>query len=203
MLTAEENERLTRVEGQAPMGQLVRRFWLPFLLSSDLSGPDCVPVRVRLLGENLVAFRDTSGNVGLLDTLCAHRRADLYYGRNEEDGLRCVYHGWKYDFSGQCVECPTEPADSNFKYTVHLRSYPVVERAGVCWTYMGPRAVAAANSGSSLGSEVPDGGTNTGLPELPEFEWMRVPDGHLFASWSTQDCNFVQAIEGGIDSVHS
>ncbi len=182
MLTAEENERLTRVEGQAPVGQLVRRFWLPILLSNDLSGSDCVPVRVRLLGENLVAFRDTSGKVGLVDTLCAHRRADLFYGRNEEDGLRCVYHGWKYDVSGQCVECPTEPTDSNFKYTVRLRSYPVVERAGVCWAYMGPLDFQ---------------------PELPEFEWMRVPEGHLYASWSTQDCNFVQAIEGGIDSVHS
>jgi len=181
MLTKEENEKLTRVEGEAPMGQLVRRFWIPVLLSADLPGPDCDPVRVRLLGEDLVAFRDTSGRVGLIDPLCAHRCADLFYGRNEENGIRCVYHGWKYDVTGQCVEAPTEPKDSNFRLTVRLRSYPVRERAEVLWTYMGPPELK---------------------PELPDFEFMHVPEGHLYASWSTQACNFVQAIEGGIDTIH-
>jgi phthalate 4,5-dioxygenase len=114
MLTKEENEKLTRVEGDAPMGQLVRRFWLPFLLSEDLPGPDCDPVRVRLVGEDLLAFRDTGGAVGLIDPLCAHRCADLFYGRNEENGIRCVYHGWKYDVGGQCVDAPTEPKDATF-----------------------------------------------------------------------------------------
>ena len=182
MLTKQENEKLTRVEGDAPMGQLVRRFWLPFLVSPDLPEPDCEPVRVRLLGENLLAFRDTSGQVGLIDTLCAHRCADLFYGRNEEGGIRCIYHGWKYDVTGQCVEAPTEPKDSNFRLTVRVKSYPVIERAGTLWAYMGPPDLK---------------------PDLPDFEFMHVPDGHLYASWSSQDCNFAQAIEGGIDTAHS
>jgi phthalate 4,5-dioxygenase oxygenase subunit len=182
MLTKEENEKLTRVEGDAPMGQLVRRFWLPFLKSDDLPGPDSDPVRVRLLGEDLLAFRDTSGVVGLVDTLCAHRCADLFYGRNEENGIRCIYHGWKYDVTGQCVDAPTEPKDSNLKLTVRLKSYPVREQAGALWTYTGPPEV---------------------MPDLPDFEFMHVPDGPLYASWSTQDCNFAQAIEGGIDTAHS
>lgn len=182
MPSPEENERLTRVEGNAIMGQLVRRYWLPFLLSSDLPGPDCDPMRVRLLGEDLVAFRDTSGKSGLVSRHCAHRLADLYYGRNEENGLRCIYHGWKYDISGQCVEAPTEPKDSNFASKIHLRAYPVEERAGILWAYLGP---------------------SNRTPQLPDFEWMHVPDDHRFASWSTQDCNFAQAIEGGIDTMHS
>jgi len=182
MLSPQENEKLTHVEGKSSMGQLVRRFWLPFLISADLPEPDCVPVRVRLLGENLVAFRDTSGKVGLVDRLCAHRRADLFFGRNEENGLRCIYHGWKFDVTGQCVEAPTEPRDSNFASKIHLRAYPVEERAGILWAYMGPPHLT---------------------PELPDFEWMRVPESHRFVSWSTQDCNFAQAIEGGIDTIHS
>jgi phthalate 4,5-dioxygenase oxygenase subunit len=182
MLTKEENEKLTRIEGEAPMGQLVRRFWMPFLLSSDLPRPDCDPVRVRLLGEDLLAFRDTSGTVGLIDPLCGHRCADLFYGRNEEGGIRCVYHGWKFDVTGQCVESPTEPKDSNMRLTVRLKNYPVAEQAGVLWTYMGPPALK---------------------PELPDFEFMHVPDEYLHASWSTQACNFAQAIEGGIDTAHS
>ena len=182
MLTKEENEKLTRVEGSAPMGQLVRRFWMPFLLASDLPTPDCDPVRVRLLGEDLLAFRDTSGSVGLIDPLCAHRCADLFYGRNEEGGIRCIYHGWKFDVTGQCLDAPTEPKDSNFRLTVRLKSYPVAEQGGVLWTYMGPPALK---------------------PALPDFEFLHVPDGHLYASWSTQACNFAQAIEGGIDTAHS
>src|SRR5436190_21317635 len=109
VMTKAENERLSRVEGDAPMGQLVRRFWIPALLSSDLPEADCPPTRVKLIGEELVAFRDTEGKVGIVDPYCAHRRADMFYGRNEEGGLRCVYHGWKYDVTGQCIEAPTEP----------------------------------------------------------------------------------------------
>jgi phthalate 4,5-dioxygenase len=182
MLNKQENEKLSRVEGDAPMGQYVRRFWMPFLQSSDLPALDCEPVRVRLLGEDLLAFRDTSGQVGLIDPHCAHRRADLFYGRNEEGGLRCIYHGWKFGVTGTCLETPTEPKDSNFKLTVRLQSYPVQEAAGVLWTYMGPPDLK---------------------PELPDFEFMHVPDPFLFVSWSTQACNFAQAIEGGIDTMHS
>jgi phthalate 4,5-dioxygenase len=182
MLTRDENERLTRVARGTPMGELVRRFWLPFLLESDLHEPDGAPVRVGLLGERLLAFRDTSGRIGLIDRACAHRCADLFFGRNEENGLRCTYHGWKYDVDGKCVDMPTEDEKSSFKQNIKLTAYPVRERAGVLWTYMGPKEQ---------------------IPELPELEWARVPDGHRFTSWNFQKNNFVQAIDGGIDTVHS
>lgn len=182
MLTREENERLTRVDRGTPMGDLMRRFWLPFLLTADLSEPDGAPVRVGLLGERLLAFRDTSGRIGLIDRNCAHRCADLFFGRNEENGLRCTYHGWKYDVDGRCLDMPTEDAESAFKENIKLTAYPVRERAGILWTYMGPKEQ---------------------IPELPEFEWARVPEGHRFISWNFQQNNFVQAIDGGIDTVHS
>jgi phenylpropionate dioxygenase-like ring-hydroxylating dioxygenase large terminal subunit len=164
------------------MGELVRRFWLPFLLESDRHETDGPPVRVTLLGERLVAFRDSSSRIGLIDRACAHRCADLFFGRNEENGLRCTYHGWKYDVEGRCVEMPTEDAGSAFKENIRLTAYPVRERAGVLWTYMGPKDQ---------------------IPELPEFEWARVPEAHRFISWNFQQNNFVQAIDGGIDTIHS
>src|SRR5438132_1620439 len=162
MLSPEENEKLTRVERNTSMGQLVRRYWLPFLASSDLPEADSDPVRVRLLGENLVAFRDSSGKVGLVYQHCPHRMADLFFGRNEEGGLRCIYHGWKFDVAGNCLEAATEPKDSNFASKIHLRAYPVEEKAGILWAYMGPSHLT---------------------PELPDFEWMHVPDSHRFVSW--------------------
>ena len=182
MLTAEENKRLTRVGRGTPMGELVRRFWLPFLQVSDIAEPDGPPVRVTLLGEQLVAFRDTAGRIGLIDRLCAHRCANLFFGRNEENGLRCTYHGWKYNVEGRCVDMPTEDAASAFKDNIRLTAYPVREKAGILWTYMGPRDQ---------------------IPELPEFEWSRVPEAHRFVSWNYQQNNFVQAIDGGIDTFHS
>jgi phthalate 4,5-dioxygenase len=182
MLTSQENERLTRVGRGTPTGELMRRFWLPFLLESDLHEADGPPVRVTLLGERLVAFRDTGGRIGLIDRACAHRCADLFFGRNEEGGLRCTYHGWKYDVDGKCLDMPTEDAESSYKENIRLTAYPVRERAGVLWAYMGPK-----------GQE----------PELPEFEWARVPDSFRFISWNFQQNNFVQAIDGGIDTIHS
>jgi phenylpropionate dioxygenase-like ring-hydroxylating dioxygenase large terminal subunit len=115
MLSQQENELLTRVGPGTPMGTLLRRYWLPAFLSSELGEPDGDPVRTRILGEDLVAYRDTTGKVGILDAYCPHRRAPLYFGRNEECGLRCVYHGWKFDTSGQCVDMPNEPPESRFK----------------------------------------------------------------------------------------
>ena len=182
MLNHEENERLTRVGRGTPIGELMRRFWMPFLVVSDLPEPDCPPIRVSLLGERLVAFRDTSGRIGLIERLCAHRCADLFFGRNEEDGLRCTYHGWKYDVEGRCVDMPTEDAESTYKDKIKLDSYPVREKGGVLWTYMGPKEQ---------------------MPELPELEWTRVPETHRYSSWSIQENNYAQAIEGGIDTVHS
>ncbi len=182
MLSLEDNERLTRVGPGTPMGELLRRYWLPFLVDWELPHPDCDPVRVKLLGEQLVAFRDTSGTVGLLATLCAHRKANLFFGRNEAHGLRCTYHGWKYDVHGNCVDMPTETEDGSFKDKIHLTSYPVREAGGVLWAYMGPPS---------------------DLPQLPEFEFTRTPAAQRFSSWAVQESNFVQAIEGGIDSVHT
>jgi len=182
MLSIQDNEKLTRVGAGTPMGDIMRRYWMPFLNVEDLGGPDGVPVRVRLLGEDLVAFCDTSGRVGLVSKECPHRLADLWYGRNEEDGLRCTYHGWKYDTTGACIDMPSEHKASNFKEKVHLTSYPVEEHGGILFTYMGPKELT---------------------PEIPQFEWMNVPARHRFSSWNVEECNFAQAIEGGIDTVHS
>jgi phenylpropionate dioxygenase-like ring-hydroxylating dioxygenase large terminal subunit len=163
------------------MGTFVRRFWIPVLRSEELPGPDCDPKELRILGEYLVAFRDSSGRVGLFEALCPHRRAPLFYGRNEEDGLRCIYHGWKFDVEGRCVDMPTEPLEFNFQDKVRAEAYPAVEAAGIIWAYMGP----------------PDK-----RPPLPEYEWMRVAPSHRYYIKYHQRCNFVQAMEGDIDPVH-
>ena len=134
MLTAEENDLLTRVGLGTPMGETIRRYWLPALLSSELSQPDCPPVCVQLLGENLVAFKDTSGRIGMLEEFCAHRQASLFFGRSEECGLRCVYHGWKYDVDGNSGDMMNEPEELNFKSKIHRTSYPAVDIGGVIWT---------------------------------------------------------------------
>ena len=181
MLTREENELLSRVSAGTPMGDLLRHYWIPTLLSWELPTPDCDPLRVRLLGEDLVAFRDTHGRVGMLGAYCPHRGASLYFGRNEECGLRCVYHGWKFDVEGRCVDMPSEPPESNFKEKIHHTGYRCVEQAGVIWTYMGPRGEP---------------------PALPDLEWMGVPEDHRVLAKRVQYCNWVQAIEGEIDSSH-
>src|SRR5438067_2268530 len=138
MLSKEDNELLTHIGPGTPMGELIRQYWVPAVHSTELMEPDGSPMRVRLLGEDLIMFRDSSGRVGLLHDHCAHRGASLFFGRNEEDGLRCVYHGWKYDVEGRCVDMPSELAESNFRHKVHLRSYPTVESAGMVWAYLGP-----------------------------------------------------------------
>lgn len=181
MLKAEQNEMITRSGPGTPMGALFRRYWIPALLAEELPEPDCPPVRVKLLSERLIAFRDTQGRVGLMDEFCAHRGVSLWFGRNEESGLRCPYHGWKYDVTGQCVEVPSEPQESGFCEKIKLKSYPLVERGGVLWTYMGP----------------PDA-----QPALPEYEFATVSDKQRFVSKRLQECNYMQAMEGGIDSSH-
>ena len=162
------------------MGALFRRHWLPFMSGEELAA-DAPPRRVRLLGECLVAFRDSAGRAGLLGEQCPHRRASLYYGRNEAGGLRCVYHGWKFDVAGRCLEMPSEPSTSNFRNKVGAQAYPVIERAGLLWTYMGPPEKRA---------------------ELPEFEWLGVPAAQRYGSRWLQDCNYAQALEGEIDEAH-
>jgi len=182
MLKQEENELVTRVGPGSPMGDTMRRYWMPALLSSELPHPDSDPLRVRLLGEDLVAFRDTTGQVGLILNNCPHRGASLFFGRNEEAGIRCVYHGWKFDLTGQCIDMPNEPAESDFKTKVKATAYPTAEKAGIVWTYMGP----------------PDR-----QPPIPDHEWMRAPEGHCWVSKTFENCNYLQAMEGGLDTSHS
>src|SRR5499426_1371621 len=181
MLRAQQNELLTQTGPGTPMGQLFRSYWLPALLAEELPENECPPARVKLLSERLLAFRDTDGRYGLIDEFCAHRGVSLWFGRNEQSGLRCPYHGWKYDVTGQCIEVPSEPVESGFCRKIKLKSYPLVLRGGVLWTYMG----------------APDK-----QPPLPEWEFALVPPEPSFMSKRWQDCNWLQALEGGIDSSH-
>jgi phthalate 4,5-dioxygenase oxygenase subunit len=181
MTRREQNELLTRTGPGTAMGDLFRRYWIPALMSSELPQPDCPPVRVQLLSERMIAFRDSSGKLGLTDEFCAHRGVSLWFARNEENGLRCPYHGWKYDTTGQCVEVPSEPVESGYCKKIKLKAYPLVERGGILWTYMGPPELQ---------------------PELPEFEFAMVSPQRRYVSKRLQECNFLQAMEGGIDSSH-
>jgi Phenylpropionate dioxygenase and related ring-hydroxylating dioxygenases, large terminal subunit len=179
--TAAQNEYLTRIGPETPMGNLLRRYWMPVLMSEELPGPDCPPVRVRLMGERLIAFRDSAGRLGLIDEFCAHRGASLWFGRNEEGGIRCPYHGWKYDTEGRCLEVPAEPPGSPFCDRIRLTAYPLREAGGVIWAWLGPREE---------------------MPEVPGFEWIDLPKEHVYISKRLQECNWLQAMEGGIDSAH-
>ena len=178
MLTREENEFLTRSGPGTPMGELFRRYWIPIMRADELSAPDCPPVRITVLCEQMVAFRDSQGRIGLIEEFCAHRGASLWFGRNEENGLRCPYHGWKYDVTGQCVDLPSEPELCG---RIKLASYPCIEKGGAIWTYLG----------------APEH-----RPPEPAFEWCTVPAGSRYVSRRLQECNYLQAMEGGIDSVH-
>ena len=179
MLSVEDNELLTQTGPGTPLGTFMRQYWIPAVGSSELS-PDGVPYRIRLLGEDLLAFRDSDGNAGIIEPYCAHRRAPLFFGRNEESGIRCVYHGWKFDVAGRCMDMPNEPAESTFKDKVSIGSYPVREQGGVVWVYMG-------------GDEP---------PALPALEWASVDAAQVHVSFRVQECNWLQALEGEIDSSH-
>jgi phthalate 4,5-dioxygenase oxygenase subunit len=182
MMTAEENDLLCRVEGDAPMGQLMRRHWIPVCLSEEVPEPDGMPVRARLLGEDLVVFRDTDGRLGVLDEYCPHRRASLVYGRNEECGLRCLYHGWKFDVEGNVLEMTSEPPESGFAEKVKHKAYPVHEHGGFVWAYMGP--------------------PETMRPfEPPAF--APTPDTQVSILKIIVEANWAQITEGQIDSAHS
>jgi phenylpropionate dioxygenase-like ring-hydroxylating dioxygenase large terminal subunit len=181
MLRQEQNDLLTQTGPGMPGGRLFRSYWLPALLAEELPENECPPVRVKLLSERLLAFRDTHGRYGLIDEFCAHRGVSLWFGRNEEGGLRCPYHGWKYDVTGACLEVPSEPAESGFCNKIKLKSYPLIKIGPVLWTYMGPAEKT---------------------PPHPEFEFARVPDANCFTSKRLQECNWLQAMEGGIDSSH-
>src|SRR5499426_138181 len=182
MLSREENALLTCVEPGSPMGTTMRRYWIPALLVREVAEPDGPPVRVRLLGEDLIAFRDTRGRVGLLDEYCPHRRASLFFGRNEECGLRCAYHGWKYDADGRCVDMLNEPEELHFKDKIHITSYPTEELGGIVWAYMGPPERT---------------------PPPPRFAWTQAPESHRHVSKVIQETNWLQGLEGGIDTSHA
>ena len=179
MLRKEQNDQLTQTGPGTSMGALFRSYWIPALLAEELPENDCAPVRVKLLSEHLLAFRDSEGRYGLISEFCAHRGVSLWFGRNEEGGIRCAYHGWKYDVAGQCIDVPSEPA--TFCRRVKLRAYPLVKQGDVLWTYMGPPEKR---------------------PPLPEFEFSLVPAERSFTSKRLQECNWLQAMEGGIDSSH-
>jgi len=181
MLRKEQNDLLTQTGPGSPMGDVFRRYWIPALLAEEVAEPGGAPVRVKLLGERLLAFRDSEGKLGLIDEFCAHRGVSLWFGRNEDCGLRCPYHGWKYDTSGQCTEVPSEPESSGFRQRIKLTSYPLVERGHIAWTYMGPPDLQ---------------------PPLPEWEFITVPPEQTFSSKRLQESNWLQAMEGGIDSAH-
>jgi phthalate 4,5-dioxygenase len=179
MLSKEDNEALTRVGPGTLLGDLLRQYWIPALMSSEVPQPDSPPVRLRLLGEDLIGFRASSGAVGMIQNACPHRGASLFFGRNEEEGLRCVYHGWKFDVTGACVDMPSEPAESNFKSKVRAKAYPCQERNGIIWTYMGPR-------------EVP--------PPLPGIE-SNLMEGATVQKF-LRDCSWLQGFEGDLDTTH-
>ena len=181
MLSREDNELITRTGPGTAMGQVLRRYWMPILLERELAEPDVEPVRVQALGERLVAFRDTEGRIGLLDEFCPHRRVSLWLGRNEECGLRCVYHGWKYDVDGNCVDQMNEPGENSFADKVHIKHYPTLELGGIVWTFMGPAEK---------------------MPPPPSFAFTRVPASHRHVSKVIEECNWLQALEGGIDTSH-
>jgi phthalate 4,5-dioxygenase oxygenase subunit len=181
MLTTADNMLLCQTGPGTPMGELMRRYWVPFIYANELPEPDCPPIRVKLMSERLLAFRDSSGKVGLIDEFCAHRGVSLWFGRNEEGGIRCPYHGWKFATDGTCLEVPSEPVESGFCNKVKLRSYPCVEKGGVIWTYMG----------------APEH-----QPPFPAFEWLDLPAPHRYLKKRHQECNWLQALEGGIDSSH-
>src|SRR5437868_1262680 len=181
MLTKEHNELATRTDTGTAMGELFRRYWLPALLSAELAEKDGPPVRLKLLGERLLCFRDSEGRLGVIDEFCAHRGVSLWFGRNEENGIRCPYHGWKYDVNGRCTEVPSEDEGSRFCEKVRLKAYTLIERGGVVWIYMGPPEHQ---------------------PPLPEWEFATVPAEQSYMSRRLQECNWLQAMEGGIDSSH-
>lgn len=181
MLSREDNDLLCRVGRGTPMGDLIRQYWIPAFMSSELPEPNGPPVRVRLLGENLIGFRVTSGRVGLIQANCPHRGAGLFFGRNEEEGLRCVYHGWKFSPEGACVDMPNEPPESSFKSKVRARAYPCVERNDVIWTYLGSRQTP---------------------PPLPDLEPNLLPRGEYAIQKALRECNWFQGLEGDVDTSH-
>ncbi len=181
MLSKRDNELITRTGIGTSLGDLMRRYWMPALLSEEIPEADGPPVQVRILGEELVAFRDSQGRIGLLNEHCSHRGTSLFYGRNEDCGLRCIYHGWKYDIEGKVLETPAEPASSTFHQRLQHPSYPTREVNGIVFGYLGPR---------------------DRMPLFPQYEWAAVAKTQTYVTKCLQDCNYLQGLEGECDSSH-
>lgn len=180
MIAKEENDLLTEINAGTPCGELLRRYWQPAALSEELPIGGA-PLPVRLLGEDLVLFRDDQGRPGLLGLHCSHRGADLSYGRLEDGGLRCIYHGWLYDIHGRCLDQPGEPGGGEHKDAIHHLAYPCLERSGAVFAYLGPGKP----------------------PLLPNYEFLTVPENHVSVTKVFHDCNFLHASEGNIDPIHN
>ncbi len=180
MTVVNDAAELTQTGATTVMGELMRQYWIPAALSSEITR-DGPPLRLMLLGEKLIAFRDSAGRVGVMDHRCPHRCASLFLGRNEANGIRCVYHGWKFDVEGKCVDMPSVPAHQDFKHKVKARAYRTAERAGLVWVYMGPLAAP---------------------PPMPELEILLVPDVEIGVMCIQRSCNYLQALEGDIDTSH-
>ena len=181
MLTAADNQLLTRTGPETAMGRYFRSFWLPVALSCELPEPDGAPIRVKVMDEDLIAFRASDGRVGLVSPVCPHRGANLFFGRNEDGAIRCVYHGWKFDLAGNCIEMPNVPPDAAYHGKMRITAYPTREYADMVWAYMGP-----------AGSE----------PAMPHLEVGLVPSTHRLVSKKLQQCNWAQSIEGALDTAH-
>src|SRR5579859_4225859 len=181
MLSRAENEYLCRIGPGTPMGNLMRQYWMPAIRSDELPTPEGDPLRVKLLGEELIGFRTTSGEVGLIQNNCPHRGASLFFGRNEEAGLRCVYHGWKFDVDGNCIDMPNEPAESDFKHKFKAIASPTTERGGLVWAYLGPRQTP---------------------PPLPDLEGNMSPGAENYVRATQLQSNWLQIMEGDIDTSH-
>jgi nitrite reductase/ring-hydroxylating ferredoxin subunit len=181
MLTVQDHDIVTNTNKGTPLGELFRRFWLPVALSQELPGPDCAPMRVKVMGEDLIAFRDSEGRPGLVDAYCPHRGAPIFFGRNEENGIRCVYHGWKFDVTGACVDLPNAPEGETFKNKVQITAYPCEDKGDLIWAYMGPAEKK---------------------PPFPDFEWTKLPRSHRYVTKFIEQCNYLQAMEGDYDPSH-
>jgi len=182
MLTAADNELLVRTGAGTAMGEYFRRYWQPVALAAELAEPDGPPIRVQVLGEELVAFRDTRGRVGLIEPHCAHRGANLFFGRNEAGGIRCIYHGWKYDATGWCVEMPNLPAGTGYDGKIAIKAYPTREFGDLVWAYLGPAERMPA--------------------EIPRLEFGVLPASHRYVTKRLQQCNWAHSMEGALDTAH-
>jgi phthalate 4,5-dioxygenase len=182
VLSAKDNSYLNTSEANTPMGNYLRCHWHPVALSEEVALPDCAPIRLKIMGEDLLLFRDTRGQTGLIEPFCAHRGADLFFGRNEECGIRCIYHGWKYDINGNCIDMPNIPKDAAYHGKIKIKAYPTKEFADMVWAYLGPPELQPA--------------------EIPQLEAGLVPSDHRYVTKRIVDCNWTHSMEGALDTAH-